>query len=196
MDTALQHTLTLLETYRYEVLFPITLLEGPIATIIAGLFVSLGYFDPVIACIIMIVADSMSDVFRYYLGVSLRHKRVQRLVRFFGISETKTEQVGLQFNKHPKKLIFSSKIFPGIGMAIQVAAGAVRSPIRDYFWITFVATVIKTILLTAVGYAFGSYLGQIDSYFSVAGLILALLGITLISSFYFLSRYGEKRSNI
>jgi membrane protein DedA with SNARE-associated domain len=194
MDTALEHTLSLLETYRYEVLFPITLLEGPVATIIAGMLISLGYFDPVIACIIMILADSMSDVFRYYLGLSFRNGKVEKLVRFFGISQSKTEQFGLQFNKHPKKLIFSSKIFPGIGMAIQVAAGAVKSPLKEYFWITFVATVIKTIILTLVGYAFGSYINQMNDYFSVAGLILALTGVAVISSFYFLSKYGKSHT--
>jgi len=50
MPLSFQHFIQLLLTYKYLILFPMALIEGPIITIIAGFIASLGYLNLPIAC--------------------------------------------------------------------------------------------------------------------------------------------------
>ncbi|MDB5189290.1 MAG: hypothetical protein JWL82_247, partial [Parcubacteria group bacterium] len=58
----------LLSHYGYAVLFPIAVLEGPVAAAIAGAFVASGEFDFLTVFLVLVVADVLGDTLYYCLG--------------------------------------------------------------------------------------------------------------------------------
>jgi membrane protein DedA with SNARE-associated domain len=54
--------------YRYWILIPLSVLEGPIAAFVAGTLASRGYFNPYLVYGIFIVKDCVVDGAYYYMG--------------------------------------------------------------------------------------------------------------------------------
>ncbi|MDB5266553.1 MAG: putative rane-associated protein [Parcubacteria group bacterium] len=194
MHLSLDYILSLLETYRYWVLFPIAVLEGPIVTIISGFLISVGYLYGLSAYVLIVAADTIGDVLHYYVGYLVRHGRGGRWLRLLRIDEAKLEKVENHFKKHPKKSVFISKFFHGVGGWIQVAAGVAGMPLREFVLYCLIGTVPKTFVLIVIGFVFGKYLSQIDSILSTASLLALLAVVFGIGGYVLVSKYFEQES--
>src|SRR5271154_4469952 len=64
----LSSTTQLIIEYRYLILIPLALIEGPIVAFIAGTLASLGYFDVYFLAIFFLVRDVTMDSIYYALG--------------------------------------------------------------------------------------------------------------------------------
>ena len=58
----------LLLTYRYVILVPLAIIEGPIVTIICGFLVTLKVFNPLLVYVVMVLGDIVGDGWPYYMG--------------------------------------------------------------------------------------------------------------------------------
>ena len=58
----------------YVALFLITILEGPLITILGGFLSSLGYFNIYVAYLVILIADTMGDLLGYSIGYLGRKK--------------------------------------------------------------------------------------------------------------------------
>jgi len=70
--------------YKYLVLYPIMVFEGPIITIIAGFFVSIGHLNGPAVFMVLIVGDVTGDSLYYTIGrwgKGLTLTRLGRLIR-------------------------------------------------------------------------------------------------------------------
>src|SRR6185295_20205952 len=60
--------LGILEHYKYLVIFPIAVIEGPIIIVISGFLVYMGFLNVYVAYVVLVVADTIGDSLYYLVG--------------------------------------------------------------------------------------------------------------------------------
>ena len=182
--------ISLLLTYKYIILIPLAIIEGPIVSVIAGFLVTLGVFNPLLVYVVMVLGDIIGDGIIYYIGYSGK-----RFLKYFRVTEEKLEKAKQYFHENHKKAIFMSKLVHGIGFTGLIAAGASHVPYKRYFLTcTFISVVQSAVMLT-VGILFGHAYVQIGKYldYYAAGVSVIVLIVLLI---IFIRKYhiGTKTS--
>lgn len=180
MHSSLTLILHLIETYKYLVLFPVAVFEGPIVTVVSGFLVAHGFLSGFTVYILIIIADTIGDALHYLLGLFLRDERALRILKIFNITKDKILHIEAHFKEHPKKSILFGKLFHGVGGVVQVAAGVARMPFYEYIILNIIVTLPKTFILLSIGFVFGSYLSQIDGYFTITGIVIFMVVMGVI----------------
>lgn len=185
--------IAILEHYKYLVIFPIAVLEGPIIIVISGFLVFLGYLNAVTAFCLLVVADMLGDSMYYSIGkYGGRSVWVKKYGKIFGYNENSELFLEEHFRKHKGKTFLLAKISHGIGGAVQMASGVAKVDYLEFLFFSFIGTVPKTFILMLLGYYAGSSYARIDKYFdSVAYVVISIFIITII--FYILlNKYSQK----
>jgi len=185
--TSLEQILLWLTAYKYLALFPLAVAEGPIITVIAGFFVSLGYLNFWLAYIIIIIGDLAGDALHYSAGRFGGREFIDRWGRFIGINKEKLKAIEAQFAKRGNKLLFAGKMMQGVGGIFLIAAGVIKMPFIKFITANTLATFIKSFLLLLIGFYFGHALSTINTFLERAAFISigATLLAGLVYSFYF-----------
>ena len=167
----------LLLTYRYIILIPLAILEGPIMTVICGFLVTLKFFNPFAVYVVMVLGDIVGDGGIYYLGYAGK-----QYLHYFKITEAKLEKAKTYFHDNHKKAIIMSKLIHGIGFTGLVAAGASHVPYKRYFKTCAIISVIQSFIMLMIGIFFGhayviigKYLNYYAAFVSIAFLIFLLI---------------------
>ena len=149
----------LLLTYKYIILIPLSIIEGPIVTVVCGFLVTLGVFNPLVVYVVMIVGDIVGDGGIYYLG-----RFGKRFLKYFRVTDEKLEKAKKYFDENNKKALFISKLAHGIGFTGLLAAGASHVPYRRYFITCGLISVIQSFLMLMLGILFGNAYVVIGKY--------------------------------
>ncbi len=183
MHISLESMLVALEYYKYILLFPAAVIEGPIVTVIAGLLVALGYMHWWIALIVIVAGDMVGDALHYAFGRYWFHAPwVHRLITKLGYTEARREQLEQHFKKHPGKTYLLGKVAHGVGGLVLVAAGVARTDFVEFLWWNLLATVPKSGVLLAVGYFLGTSYTKINTYLGYVSIaMLVLAGIAVVA---------------
>lgn len=180
----------LLLTYKYIILIPLSILEGPIVSVIAGFLVALKVFNPVLVYVIMVLGDILGDGIFYYIGYSGKG-----LFKYFNVSEEKIEKAKIYFHKNHHKAIAGSKIIWGIGTAGLIAAGALHTPYKRYFKTCALYSIAQSLIMMLLGVFFGqSYLivGKYLNYYAAGASILALAVLLFV---IFMKKFKKNEKN-
>lgn len=186
-----------LVTYRYVLIIPITIIEGPIIMVLCGFLLRFGTFDLVPLYAVLIMADLIGDIGWYCVGRFWGRPFVNRFGKFFSITEKTLERATELFHKHHNKILFISKITMGFGFALVtlITAGIAKVPFKKYLVFNVAGQFVWTAALLALGYSFGNIYTSIDKGFrDVALVALIIIVIMLIYGFgrYVSKRIGEK----
>lgn len=169
--------------YRYLVLFPLIILEGPIVSMTAGFLSSINLLNIFIVYPVVVAADLIGDIFYYSIGRWGRKKFLHKYGKYLRLKEENIEKIEAHFSKHTKITIIIGKISHAFGAPILVAAGISRVPIYEIFWSNFIVTLPKYLILLTIGYYFGQvYIrssGEYYNYLTFAILILIILVIVI-----------------
>lgn len=191
MDT--EHITQLILQYRYVILIPLSVLEGPIVAFAAGTLASLGYFNVVILAIFFFLLDLSKDGFYYSLGYFFGNtKPVRKLLHKLGLHEGHLDDIKNLWEKHAGKTMFVGKLSYGIAASFVALAGTVKMPLKKFFgWGAIVAMTQYWILL-ALGYFFGNAIGGTTA--KVLDIIQYLiLGLSVAGvAYYLFSIYMRK----
>lgn len=188
---SLSSILVLLEHYKYILIFPIAVLEGPIVTIITGLLVSLGYLNGFLAYIILAIGDVTGDVLYYWIGRLWGHSKwIKRWGKYFGYDEKSEEALENHFKKHKAKTLLLGKLAHGVGGAALFAAGIAKMNIWEFIWYNTLGTLPKTLILLLIGYYVGSSYMQIDKYLSSIALTTTSI-VVLIIAYILISKFAK-----
>ncbi len=180
----MQSVITLLITYKYALLLPLSIFEGPIFTVIGGFFVTIGIFNPFVVYGIVVAGDIIGDTLFYITGRwggPLLHRHGSKI----GLSDERLASAHRYYEEHHRKAIIISKIVHGIGVAGLVTAGSMKVPFGKYIAATSLVSVLQSVVLLVVGILFGhAYLqiGRYLDYFAAGASVAALMAIV----FYFL----------
>lgn len=173
----------LLLAYKYAILLPLAIVEGPIITVVAGFLVTLGYMDIFLVYLIALTGDFTGDTILYGAGrwgKNLIHKHGH----YIGASTEKLEQAKKYFAEKRTKAIVMSKLFHGVGSAGLVVAGVLAVPYRRYIRTCMLVALAQSAVFLFIGIVFGhAYLKiakYLDIYASTVGIIVVVLLVLTI----------------
>jgi membrane-associated protein len=172
----MENLILLLTNYGYFILFPISVIEGPIITIIAGFLSSLGIMNVFIAYAVVMAGDVVGDSGLYWIG----RLGGSFFSRYFKKQNEKIERVKEYFTTHQQKAIALSKIFHGIGITGLLAAGSLKVPYKRYITICFLTTAAQSVVLITVGVLFGHAYIQLNRYLNYYAAATIVIGLILI----------------
>lgn len=173
--------ISLILAYKYYILLPLAILEGPILAIVSGFFVSVGYLSLLPVYFIIIAGDVLGDLSLYVVGRWGRKVVINLFGKFFHITPEKLEQVKEYFNLNQRKTLVFSKLIHGIGITGLIAAGSLQIPYWKFFRICFAVSIIQSAIIIFLGIFFGGAylrLAEYLNYYS-AGTIVAASVIIL-----------------
>jgi membrane protein DedA with SNARE-associated domain len=174
----LDGAIELLRGYGLWLLVPLSVLEGPIVTVIAGYLASLSVFHVVTAYVVVVVGDLVGDALFYLAGRHGMGRLPKRWRNRLGLNESRIEALTDHFGQHGGRTLVFGKLTHSAGAAILVAAGAARMPFVPFLFYNLVATLPKSAVFLAIGYLFGQAYVQIDIWiFRVSLILLALAAV-------------------
>jgi len=181
----------LLLKFRYIILFPLAIVEGPILAVIAGFLCTEGYLNVFIVYPIIVFGDIIGDTLCYMFGRWGVPPFLKRVIVKLGLKPGNIDKVRAFFDANPRKTISLSKITLGIGIAGIYLAGNARIPYHRFIKICLITSALQYIIYLAIGLLFGSAYKQISSYlnFFAAFAIVTLLAIIL---FYIIKSIRKK----
>lgn len=182
MFISLQNILNWLILYKYEVIFPVTVVEGPIVTVIAGFLASQGILNLYLTYLIIVAGDLTGDLLYYAIGRWGGIRFVQQWGHWFGIKEKQIKRLEKHYEKHSGKTLIIGKITHGVGSVILFTAGMARMSVWRFFWFNVIGTLPKSLLFLLIGYYFGESYKVIDTYLNLTAktTIGVAVGLVLI----------------
>ncbi len=178
----------LLLTYKYLIVIPLAIIEGPIISVICGFLATLGVFNPFLIFIVMVAGDIVGDGIYYYIGYSGK-----KMFRYFKVSEEKIAEAKIYFEKNHKKAIAGSKIMWGIGTAGLITAGALRIPYKRYFKTCAMYSLGQSFVMILIGIFFGKAYETIGKYFNYYASAVSILVVIAILYFIFTKKYKKNK---
>ena len=182
------HATQLILQYRYLILIPLSILEGPIIAVAAGTLASLGYFNVYVLAVFFFLLDLAKDAFYYALGYwGGNTKMVRKLLGKMGVREDHLQDIRHLWEKHPGKTMFIGKLSYGIASSFVVLAGTVKMPLKKFFGWGAIVAIAQYWTLLALGYFFGNAIGGTTAkildivQWLILGLSVAAVGYYIFS---------------
>jgi membrane protein DedA with SNARE-associated domain len=172
----------LLLTYKYVILVPLAIIEGPITSVVAGFLSTSGIFNLFFVFPIMVAGDMIGDSIFYGLGrfgSGILHKHGHRV----GATPERLAEAKVYFSNNHHKALVMSKLIHGIGLSGLIVAGSLKVPYPRYIkTCTFIAIGQSLIFLTLgvfFGHAF-TIIGKYLNYYAAGVSVIALFLLILI----------------
>lgn len=190
MSDSLSDVLYILENYKYIIVFPLTVIEGPIISVISGFLVYLGVMNFWATIMILVIADVLGDCMYHMIGrYSLRSDRAKKLVGFFGYSHKSEVFIERHFKKHKFETFLIAKFAHGVGAVIQIASGIAKVNFGYFLIFSFISTIPKTLILVSIGFYAGSSIAKIDGILSTVALVVFGSLFLLVFGYIMLNKY-------
>ena len=182
MDLSASGALAALIDYKYIIILPLAIAEGPILGIICGFLVKLSYLSFWPVYLILMAGDLIGDVVWYYAGRHGASRFINRFGHHFKLDKTTMSIIEEKLKKHQYKTLLISKMTNGFGFALVtlVVAGTLKIDFKKYMLINIAGGFIWIGVLMLVGYFFGQLYNTIDQAFRIgllAGIIILVLAL-------------------
>jgi membrane protein DedA with SNARE-associated domain len=168
------HIVALLAQYKYIFLFPLVVVEGPLATILAGSLVAIGALNGWLTILIVIIADLIGDSIYYAIGRWGRDNFFDRWGHYLGITPERIVKIENHFKNDSGRTLIIGKISHAVGGIVLVAAGMVRMSYWRFIVFNFIATIPKALILLMLGFYFGLAYVSLSRYLNNIALIAVL----------------------
>ena len=188
----MDHLIALILVYKYAILIPIAILEGPIAAVIAGFLSSSGVLNAFLVFVILVMGDVIGDGFAYVLG-RWCSGFVRRHGHRIGLTKAKLDAAQTYFHANGKKALFLSKVIHGVGFAGLIVAGNLKISYRRFFLTCVSVSIVQSSILLTVGFLFGhayTLIGTYLDYYAAAGVVLVVCAIIF---FIVKKKMGKKK---
>ncbi len=176
--------ITLLIKYKYEILFPGLVIEGPILTLLAGFLATPAggsIFNLATLYFVVLFSDVFGDVLYYSVG---RWGRGTKLFKWLLYRMKRTEEsfifVEEYFRDHGGKTLALAKITHGLGWPVMVASGSARMKFGRFFAFCFATSIFKSAGLILLGYFYGRSYELVDDYLSYTSFIITSVVILIL----------------
>ncbi len=176
--------ISLLTHYKYLILFPLAIVEGPILAVIAGFLCTSGFLNPFYVFPVIVFGDLTGDSICYSMGRWGIPKFIRKIAWWLGLSPRRVNQARIYFNANPIRTVFLSKISLGIGVAGIYLAGNARILYGKFIKICLITSLIQYVFYLGAGIIFSNAYVQISHYINnIASIfIIAALGVILFIS--------------
>lgn len=180
--------------YRYWILIPLSLIEGPVVAFVAGTLASVGYFSIWFLAALFFVRDVGLDGVYYAIGhFGGRTRFARKMLAKIGVTDDHLKNVRVLWEKRPGWTMLIGKLSYGIASAFIVVAGMVKMPLRKFFAYGSAVAVLQYGTLLLLGYFLGaSFGGNITKILDNVQYVIAFAAVA-ISAYYILSLRMRKR---
>jgi len=185
---AADYILSQLAAHGYLALFLITIVEGPLATILGGFFVSIGVFNFYLTFFLLYVADTIGDLLSYTIGYIGRERFANKLLGWLKIEEDKLLGLDDFFHRHGGKTIFIAKFVTGAGSWTLISAGMGRMKLTRFLKYSLGAGALKTLVYMGLGYFFGHVYQLLLNWMNLTSAII-IIAIILIATMIIVKRF-------
>lgn len=178
-----QDLLNVLIQYKYIVLVPLTIIEGPLIMLLSGFLVRLGIMDFWPAYFTLMASDLLGDIFWYSVGYYTGHPFIKRFGKFVSITEKHIEKITELFHRYHNRILIISKVTMGFGFALVtlVGAGIAKIPFQKYLTLNAVGQIFWTGLLLTAGFFLGHFYETVGAVFgrltSFAMIVVVCIGL-------------------
>jgi len=179
---ALEQIIAELTVFKYVLLFPVAVVEGPIITVLAAFLATRGVMNVYLVFVTVVLADMFGDVAHYVLGRYGQAKVIPKYGKYFGVTESRLRYAESKFERGSIwKTIFIGKYLHAPNSVILTMAGVARVDIWLFMLVTTAATVPKVMIFMLLGWYFGKSYALIATYIDtfsnlvIGGLILAFV---------------------
>lgn len=131
------------------------------------------------------LANLAGSLLAYWIGYVLEETVLLGLIKKYGkfvlFDEHEYHRAKKWFDKYGDKIVFISRLLPGIRTVISLPAGMFEMNLKKFIIYTTVGCLIWSILLTYIGVALGANWNSLEGYYRkfeiviVIGLILSVL---------------------
>lgn len=187
--------IALLIKYRYLLIFPIAVLEGPIISMVVGFLIYAGYLNGAVAFGLLIFADLVGDSLYYFLGRFGRKRFLHKYGHYIGMNEARILVLEKQFEKNHWKILAAGKT-QAVGSLILVAAGVAKAPFDKFLWYNLLSSLPKTLFFILIGYFFGHGYIEINKFSGYTGWISISLSVLLIFLYFAVRLYLKKKNRL
>lgn len=187
----MEHIIFLLYKYKYELLFPLAIVEGPILAVIAGFLCINNYLNPFIVYPIIVAGDITGDSLVYMLGRFRVPGFIKKIAKISGFKPEKIQQVRSYFDANPTRVISLSKITLGIGVAGIYLAGNAGIPYKKFIRVCFVTSALQYIFYLGLGLIFGGAYKQISHYIDFFTTFMIVIVLAFLSFYFIKSRFNK-----
>ncbi len=189
----MSHIFFLLLKYKYWILFPLAVVEGPIITIIAGFFTTMGLLNPLAVYITVVIGDLFGDAWCYIVGRYGGALFLGKFGKFFGITPEKIARAKAYFDTNHNRTLVLSKIMHGVGIAGLITAGNLRIPYKKFFKVCTVTSIAQSAILLVIGILFGHAYVVLDKYLNYFATATIVIGVAVVLFFILKSKFKVKK---
>jgi len=164
----------LIETYGLVLLVPLSIIEGPIVTVIASYAARLGYMNIYAVFVVCVLGDLIGDGALYCIGRTGGRWVPPQSRRWLGIDRARTVKLVHHFRGQGGRTLILGKITHSAGFLVLLAAGAAKMPFGKFMLFNTVGTLPKTAFFCVIGYTIGHAYASIDGYIGKVSVILLI----------------------
>jgi membrane protein DedA with SNARE-associated domain len=181
----------LIQTTGYIGIFVLMFVESALIPIpsevtmpFSGFLVSQGLFSFILVVLIGTIANLAGSLLLYFIGYKLEESVLLGLIKKYGkfilLSEHEYEKAGKWFKKYGDKVIFISRLLPGIRTVISLPAGMFEMDLKKFAIYTTVGCFIWSALLTYIGMVLGNNWKSLDPYYKKFEFLIVVLIVIAI----------------
>jgi membrane-associated protein len=178
----MEHLILLLETYKYYIVIPLAILEGPILAIIVGFLVTLKVFNLFIVFVVLVMGDVIGDSFMYTLGRWGGKPVIDKVAPFLGITDQKLGDGKKFFDEKHVRAVMLSKLVHGLGFIGLITAGILKVPYRRFALTCIAISIAQIIVMITIGVFFGHayvLLNKYLNFYAAGASIITALGLVI-----------------
>ena len=178
----------LVQAYGLWLLAPVSILEGPIVTVIAAYMASLGLMNVYAVFAVCVIGDLIGDAILYMVGRFGPRSLPGRWQVRLGLRRKQRKGLQTHFAQVGGRTLIIGKLTHSAGAAVLIASGAGKMPIWSFLWYNLLGTLPKTAVFTMLGYVFGYAYSTIDSYLFRASMVMLVLLAIAVGIWWMLRR--------
>src|SRR3989339_621392 len=107
--TKMAGLIALLTTYKYVIVFPLGIFEGPIIAVLCGFLATQGLLSWYFAYLVLVFADAVGDWAYYALG-RFGYPLIRKWGHYVGITPERIETAPPNFSNNTFKMVAASKL--------------------------------------------------------------------------------------
>jgi len=180
------YIISFIEATNYFGIFILMALESALIPIpseitmpFSGFLASQGKLSLTLVIIVGTFANLVGSYIAYYIGYFIEEtvllKFIKKYGKFFLVSEHDYQRGNKWFAKYGDKIIFISRLLPGIRTVISLPAGVFRMDIKKFTIYTIAGCLIWSAILTYFGFVLGENWQSLEGYFHKFQILIILL---------------------
>ncbi len=199
------YIIQLIQTTGYVGIFILMGLESALIPIpseitmpFSGFLVSQGQLSFALVVIVGTLANLAGSMLAYFIGLKLEETVLLGWIRKYGkfilLSEHEYRKAEGWFKKYGDKIIFVSRLLPGIRTVISLPAGMFAMDLRKFIIYTTLGCLIWSILLTYVGVVLGENWASLEPLYRKFEFII--VGVIIIAVLVYIEKHLNLRKKL